>query len=170
MNKEKKIKLENNPSATKQKPVYNSEGQMIFSKFDFSELGTKQTDIKVPVIKDPQVALKKIKEEEKKLKELKEAGEIDKVKKIVEKKAVKAALLKSEGVKIKDDPELLKKAIMKKKMQKHKSAKKWEARKNQVEKLKEAKQKKRTENIQKKMKEKKGHKLKKLAKKGRIIL
>ena len=172
MNKDQKIKPENIhvQNASKQKPVYNNEGQMIFSKFDFSELGTKKSDIKPHVIKDPEVALRKIKEQEEKIKELKKAGEIEKVKKIIEKKAVKNALLKSEGVKVKDDPELLKKSIVKKKTRKDKSAKKWEARKSKIEKMKQDKQQKRTENIQKKIKEKKGKKLKKLAKKGRIIV
>lgn len=152
----------------KQKPVLNSEGQVIYSKFDFSVLGAKKSDFKKQT-KDPEVLLKKMKEHDNKIKSLKEEGELDKVREIVEKRAIKTALMKSEGIKVKDDSELLKKSIKKKKSKKEKSAKKWEAREKQVKKEQEERQKKRTKNIQARAHQKKLGKMKKAAKKGRII-
>ncbi|KAL0275415.1 UNVERIFIED_CONTAM: hypothetical protein PYX00_003268 [Menopon gallinae] len=148
------------------KPVYDK-GQMIFSKFDFSETGVKKAPYKNPT-KDPEVALKKIKEEDKKLKTLKEEGETELVQKIVEKKAWKTAFMKSEGVNIKDDPELLKKAIRKKKSMKDRSIKKWEEREHRLNKFKEEKQRKRMENIQARAENKKQNQMKKAAKRGRV--
>lgn len=152
----------------KQKPVLNSEGQVIYSKFDFSVLGAKKSDFKKPT-KDPKVLLKKIKEQDKKIKTLKEEGQVDKVQELVEKNAIKTALLRCEGITVKDDTELLKKSIKKKKSKKEKSAKKWEARENKVKRDQEEKQKKRTQNIQARAQKKKIKKLKKASKKGRLI-
>lgn len=165
----KNIKSENGDVAPKkQKPVLNSEGQVIYSKFDFSVLGAKKTDLKKPKV-DPKIMLQKLKEQEKMVKNLKEEGKIDEAKQIVERKAIKTALMKMEGVKVKDDTELLKKSIKKKKMKKIKSVKKWQDRENKVRKDKEERQMKRTKNIQARAHQKKLGKLKKAAKKGRII-
>lgn len=164
-----KVKQENGVvPIKKQKPLYNSEGQIIYSKFDFSVLGAKKTDFKNKA-RDPKVALKIIREQEKKIKNLKESGEVDKVREIVENKAIKSALMRSEGIKVRDDTELLKKTILKKKLKKEKSKRKWAARVNKVEKDQEERQKKRTANIQARSHKKKVKKLKKAAKKGRII-
>ncbi|EEB12448.1 conserved hypothetical protein [Pediculus humanus corporis] len=95
----KNIKSENGDVAPKkQKPVLNSEGQVIYSKFDFSVLGAKKTDLKKPKV-DPKIMLQKLKEQEKMVKNLKEEGKIDEAKQIVERKAIKTALMKMEGVK-----------------------------------------------------------------------
>ena len=175
------------------KPIYNSEGKMVFSKFDFTE---EQKDQKKPQI-DPKSALKKIQKEKDKLKSLEEIGKsttwlqvlvlpnpqifdinlkftifpgkTERVKIIEEKTAWKTALDKAQGVKVKDDVSLLKKSIKKIEQKKKSSKKKWDERKDNVEKRKEGKQSKREENIQRRKHGNKQNKAKKLAKKGRSV-
>ncbi|XP_015189408.1 PREDICTED: surfeit locus protein 6 homolog [Polistes dominula] len=151
----------------KPKPVFNSEGKMVFSKFDFSEIGTKQKSLKSE--KDPKKILQQLQQKKEKLKELEQSGEKDKVEEIKEKEAWKTALARANGEKVKDDPELLKRTIKRQELQKKKSSKKWESRLESVQKFKQERQDKRQENITKRKREKKTNKLKKASKKGRII-
>ncbi|KAK2584118.1 hypothetical protein KPH14_006559 [Odynerus spinipes] len=163
------FKTEDNkmPKIPRPKPVFNSEGKMVFSKFDFSEIGTKKKPPKSE--KDPKKILQQLQQKKEKLKELEQLGEKDKVEEIKEKEAWKSALARAGGEKVKDDPDLLKRTIKRQEQQKKRSAKKWESRIETVHKSKQEKQEKRQENIMKRKKEKKTHKLKKAAKKGRVI-
>ncbi|KAK9881172.1 hypothetical protein WA026_014520 [Henosepilachna vigintioctopunctata] len=148
------------------KPIFNSEGKMVFSKFDFSNIGNKNNR---KHLTDPKKLLSNLEKQNEKITSLKESGEIDRAVQLKEKNAWKNALAKASGEKVRDDPALLKKTI-KRKEQHHKSSKKkWEARQNTVIKNKEEKQNKRQENIDKRKKSKKLTKLKKAAKKGKII-
>ncbi|XP_058799166.1 surfeit locus protein 6 homolog [Phymastichus coffea] len=155
------------PKAPKQKPIFNSQGNMVFSKFDFSEIGTKKKLTKIE--KDPKKILLQLEEKKKKIKELEEAGEKEKAEEYKEKEAWKAALAKAVGEKVKDDPELLKRTIKREEQKKKRSQKKWDARKDKTQGVIQDRQQKRMENIQKRKKEVKTNKLKKAAKKGRII-
>jgi len=155
------------PKVSRAKPVFNSEGNMVFSKFDFSEIGTKKKPPKSE--KDPKKALQLLQQKKEKLKELEAAGEKEKAQEIKEKEAWKTALAKSSGDKIKDNPELLKKTIKRTEQQKTKSAKKWDSRIEGVQKTKQESQQKRQENILKRKKDKKTNKLKRASKKGRVI-
>lgn len=56
------------------KPVYNSEGKMVFSKFDFSEQGGGTGEAKKQNL-DPKSALRKIEGHKQKIKKLEEIGE-----------------------------------------------------------------------------------------------
>lgn len=153
------------------KPIYNSEGKMVFSKFDFSESGFKN-EVAVKKGRDekhPQKMLKKIEKQNEKLKELEKTGEIGKVTEIREKIAWNKALSKSEGVKVKDNPDLLKKTIKREIQQKQKSKRKWDARIEGMKNRRDERQKKRMENIEARKKQVKVNKLKKAAKRGRII-
>ncbi len=161
-NKQSLIKASNSSSTTA-KPVYNAEGKMVFSKFDF--MGGKNNKKSA---KDPKAALQSIQKQKDKIKSLEAKGASDKVKAIEETTAWKNALDKTEGVKVKDDVTLLKKSIKKQEQRKKSSKKKWDERVSGVEKRKEAKQNKRSENISKRKQDKKQNKMKKLAKKGRI--
>ena len=80
------------------------------------------------------------------------------MKTIEEKTAWSTAMAKAEGVKVKDDVDLLKKSIKKIDQRKKKSKQKWEDRKESVEKRKDFKQKKRSENISKRKQDKKNNK------------
>lgn len=161
--------FENKPKPLK--PIYNSEGKMVFSKFDFSESGFKSDVLekKGREERDPYKILKKIEKRNEKLKELEMKGEVEKLTEIREKVAWNKALNKSEGVKVKDNPELLKKTIKRERKQKQKSKKKWGARIEGMKNCQEEKQRKRMENIEARKKQVKVNKLKKAAKKGRII-
>ncbi|XP_012540627.2 surfeit locus protein 6 homolog [Monomorium pharaonis] len=165
-----KIKTESEevPKVPKAKPVFNSEGKMVFSKFDFSEIGVKK---KLPKSQnDPKKILQQLQQKKEKLKQLEDLGDKEKAEDIREKDAWKSALAKASGEKIKDDPELLKRTIKRNEQKKKYSAKKWNSRIENVQKSVQERQEKRRENIMKKKKEKKQNKLKKAAKKGRIIL
>ncbi|CAG5078839.1 Similar to Surf6: Surfeit locus protein 6 homolog (Drosophila melanogaster) [Cotesia congregata] len=143
---------------SKIKPVFNAEGHMIFSKFDFSEIGTKKHPKKFLGSKDPKKRLEELKTKKQKLQELKAAGETKKAKQLEQKDSWRAILARAAGERVLDDPELLKKTIRRKEHLKKHSAKKWEARTNKVQKDIETRQKKRQENILKRKKDKKTHK------------
>ena len=81
----------------------------------------------------------------------------------------RSAMDKAAGVKIKDNPQLIKRSIKKMKKRKERSSKKWNDRKEATEKRIDFKQKKRTMNIKKRIDGKKDRKIKRLKKKGRII-
>lgn len=151
---------------TKEQPIFNKDDKMVFSKIDFAGLGN--TKIK-KADTNPKKVLEQVQQVNDKIKKLKETGEIQKATEIKEKTAWKNALAKTQGVKVKDDPVLLKKSIQKLEQRKRSSKKKWENRAENVKKGKEEKQRKRTENIEKRKKDKKLHKLKRASKKGKII-
>ncbi|XP_059093526.1 surfeit locus protein 6 homolog [Tigriopus californicus] len=158
------------------KPVYNSEGKVVFSKFDFSEDSAPTSEVKAKIsgpggIKaaDPKAALQKIKKHKEKIKTLKAEGKMDAVKAITDHTAWKSALDKAEGVKVKDDETLLKKTIKKHEQKKKSSKKKWDDRQGQVEQTKANFQKKRSENLKKRKDQVKQTKVKKAAKRGRLV-
>nr|CAI5850482.1 unnamed protein product [Callosobruchus analis] len=153
-------------STKSDKPIYNKDEKIVFSKFDFSEIGKKK---KLKIEKDPKKILKNLEKQKEKISRLKESGEIEKAIEIKEKAAWKNALAKAEGQKIKDDPLLLQKSVKKKEQKQRSSKKKWEQRIQGVEKAKQERQQKRKDNIQKRKKDKKTNKLKKAAKRGKII-
>jgi len=95
-----KIKTENEevPKVPKPKPVFNSEGKMVFSKFDFSEIGVKK---KLPKSQnDPKKVLQQLQQKKEKLKQLENLGEQEKAEDIREKDAWKSALAKASGEKV----------------------------------------------------------------------
>ncbi|XP_054007181.1 surfeit locus protein 6 homolog [Hylaeus anthracinus] len=164
-----KIKKEDGemPKIPRPKPIFNSEGKMVFSKFDFSEIGTKKKPPKSE--KDPKKVLLQLKQKKEKLKIMEQSGEKEKVEEIKEKEAWKSVLAKASGNKVKDDPDLLKRTINRNEQKKKHSAKKWESRLENVQKGIRERQEKRQENIMKRKKDKKLNKLKKATKKGRVM-
>ena len=81
------------------KPIFNSEGRMVFSKFDFGEL-TTPSPIQKKTTLDPKAALIKIKKVKEKVKHLESKGEVDRARSIEEKQAWEGALQRAEGVKV----------------------------------------------------------------------
>lgn len=79
------------------------------------------------------------------------------------------ALAQSEGKKIQDDPDKIKKSLKERQRQKQKSKSKWKTKTDEVEASKQEKQDKRTENIQSRIKNKKARKINSLKKRGRIL-
>lgn len=148
------------------KPIFNKEDKIVFSKFDFDNLGKHK---KPKQEKDPKKLLKKLEHQKDTIQKLKDSGDAEKAIEIREKSQWKNALAKAEGQKVKDDPHLLMKSVKKQEQKQRSSKKKWEQRLEKVDKAKKEKQHKRTENIQKRKKEKKNKKLQKAVKKGKVI-
>ncbi|CAI9301425.1 unnamed protein product [Lactuca saligna] len=98
-----------------------------------------------------------------KAKKLKEAKKEDVV--VATKHSWKAATEKAMGVKVHDDPKLLKKSLQKDKKRREKSAGKWKERVETQEKLSKEKQSKRRGNIEERANQKKARKIAKREKK-----
>ncbi|WAR30514.1 YWIE-like protein [Mya arenaria] len=151
------------------KPIYNSEGQLVFSKFDFTASGKKAKGGKSDLTgKDYKRLLEKI---EKRNEKIRKVGSKDEgaAKSLQEKFKWESVLHKAEGEKVKDNPELLKKALKRKEKIKDKKKQKWDERKSSTKKLQDDKLKKRNENIQKRKQANKDKKVQKAKKKGRIL-
>lgn len=154
--------------STPSKPILNKEGQMVFSKFDFTDSNKKEKHKNEFKGKDYKRLLEKVEKRNEKINKVKSKDEAA-GKVLQDKLKWRAAMDKAEGEKVKDDPELLKKALKRKEKMKAKTKKQWQDRGNTVKKLQDAKQEKRTKNIQVRKQAKKDNKLKKAKKKGRII-
>ncbi|KAG1333989.1 putative ribosomal RNA-processing protein 14-C [Cocos nucifera] len=102
-------------------------------------------------------------ERAKKLEEAKKDPE--KGEKVSKKQSWKAAVRRAAGVKVHDDPKLLKESIKKEKKRQRKHAEKWKERMESVEKLRAEKQKKRTENIKERIHQKRMRRIEKREKK-----
>ncbi|XP_059297749.1 ribosomal RNA-processing protein 14-C-like [Lycium ferocissimum] len=109
----------------------------------------------------------------KKKKKVSKAKELERLKRLEEredrtladKEAWKAAEKKAMGVKVYDNPKLLKESMKKEKKRKEKSSQKWKERMETTDKLKNERQQKRRDNIAGKAKEKKMRKIAKREKK-----
>ncbi|XP_055804069.1 ribosomal RNA-processing protein 14-C-like [Solanum dulcamara] len=112
---------------------------------------------------------KKKKKKVSKPKELERLKRLEEVKRenrtLADKEAWKAAANKAMGLKVYDNPKLLKESIKKDKRRKEKSSEKWKERMHTTEKMKNERQQKRRDNIAGKAKEKKMRKIAKREKK-----
>ncbi|XVE81956.1 hypothetical protein DITRI_Ditri15bG0108200 [Diplodiscus trichospermus] len=115
---------------------------------------------------------KKKKRKLSKFKELENAMKLNEAKKdpekgevIAKKHAWKAAMDRAAGIKVHDDPKLLKQSIQKEKKRRQKNIEKWNERVETTEKLKAEKQQKRSENISEKIHQKKMRRIAKREKK-----
>lgn len=139
----------------------------MFNRINF--LGEQTDTAPPPTSTNAKLALEEITTKQQMYNELEKSGETAKAKKLKERDAWNNLLAKAEGVKVKDNVELLKKTIARKERQKKVSKVKWEERANTLEKTKKEKQDKRTNNLLKKKKEKKEKIKKKAIKKGRFV-
>ncbi|XP_064649635.1 surfeit locus protein 6 homolog [Lineus longissimus] len=156
------------PKGAAAKPIFNKEGKMVFSKFDFTDVGDKEKSSNPMTGKDYKKLLEKVEKRKQKIQELSEK-DAEKGKKFQEKVAWETALHKAEGVKVKDNPEHLKRALKKKEKMKEQRKKKWEERTERTEKQLHDKQVKRKKNISAKKQSRIENKIKKQKKKGRVI-
>jgi hypothetical protein len=166
-------------SKSANKPILNKNGEVVFSKFDFTAdkasakaHGKKNKDDKVSPSsakpKDYKKLLKQLQEKREKIEELKQT-EPEKAKEIEAKSKWKSALEKAQGIKPKDDVNMLKKSIKRLEKQKEKARKGWDERKKEVEERMSKQQEKRAKNLEKKKEKAKEKKIKRLKKKGRIL-
>lgn len=93
-----KVKINNEEVAKvpKRKPVFNSEGKMVFSKFDFSEIGVKK---KLPKT-NPKKMLEQLQQKKEKLRQLEESGDKETAESVREKDVWKSALARASGEKV----------------------------------------------------------------------
>merc|ERR1719216_236134 len=169
--KEQKGNFQKTPGNAKPaKPVFNSDGKMVFSKFDFTngECAIGGESAKKTAL-DPKAALGKIKKHKEKIQSLQAIGKTERAKSLEDKATWKSVMERTEGVKVKDDEGLLKKSIKKLDQKKKSSKRKWDARVEGEENRKKMQQQKRSGNIKKRKQDIKQSKLKKASKKGRSI-
>lgn len=155
--REKKRKREGEESAGKEVNLGNSEGEEII-EYGKVRLGDEQVEGK-----------RKKKRKMSKGKELERAKRLEEVKKenpkVAEREWWKTATNRAMGVKVHDDPKLLKEKLKKEKKRKEKHAEKWKERVETQEKAKQERQQKRKENITGRINEKKMRKIAKREKK-----
>lgn len=166
-------------SSLSKKPILNKNGQIVYSKFDFTADKTiktanskKQHDAASKNVKpkDYKNLLKKLKQKKEKIEELKKSGETEKANELEFKDKLKSAIDRAAGIKVKDNPELLAKAVKRIEKKKDKSRKGWDERVKSVEARKQIVQDKRRKNLEKRKEKNKEKKIKKLKKKGRILM
>jgi hypothetical protein len=146
--------INSRPALNTKKTIVNSEGKVVFSKFDFTSDVAKSQGKGGAKKKNYKKLLEKAESRKKKMEEMK-GDNSEKSKEIIETAKWKKALGKSEGVKQKDDPALLKKAIKRKELQKKKHHKEWKERvENQKKQMKE-RQDRRQKNIRDRIDKKK---------------
>jgi len=90
------IKIENKDEQKIPKRIFNSEGKMVFNKFDFSEIGVKK---KLPK-NDPKKMLHQLQENKEKFKQLKESGDTEKAEDLKKRNTWKFALARVNGEKV----------------------------------------------------------------------
>lgn len=152
--------------AKSQPKVYNKEGKLLFSKVQIEGEDKKRSK---GVDTNPQNNLQKLKKQKKKIRELIESGDKSKAKDEKHKMLWKSAFDKTEGLKVKDNEDVLKKSIKTRKNIKKKSKEKWIERKKKVEEKQSTHLKKREENLNKRRTDNQKNKTKKAAKKGRVF-
>ncbi|RXG52369.1 Surfeit locus protein 6-like protein [Armadillidium vulgare] len=108
------------------KKIYNNSGQLVYSKFDFSQSA---------------------KEKWEENKYLQSQGKVSDAVTCLEKNAWNKAMKKAQGEKVKDDVQKLKKSLDKKMQKKKKSQAKWNERTDNVKKQQDARQEKRKQNL-----------------------
>jgi hypothetical protein len=174
------------PNKVQKKPILNQNGQIVYSKFDFSvdgvdslkngnnsNGGSKSKHSKVNANsnvkpKDYKVLVKKLQEKKEKLTKLKET-EPEKAFEMETNEKWRTALDKASGVKVKDDIDLLKRSIKRVEKKKEKTRKEWSERVQKVEHSKQKAQEKRNKNIEARKDKKKEKKVKRLKKRGRLL-
>jgi Surfeit locus protein 6 len=166
----KKVKVKEDPDTeqaqqeSKKSAVYNKEGKLFFSKIHIDGEKKKKSHET-----NPQLNLQKLKAQKKKIQELAESGDKLKAKEEKEKVLWKAAFEKTDGLKVKDNADILKKTIKKRKVEKKKSKVEWGQRKQKVQEKQDAKSKKREDNLNKRKTDNVKNKKKKAIKLGRLL-
>ena len=144
---------------------------MVFSKFDFDETTEKKRSkhADVPTGKNYKVLLKRADKRKGNRSEV-EVMDKEPAFERTTKDSWKSALLKAEGVKVKDNAELLKKAMKRRERMKKNSERKWDDREKTLAKQMKDRQDKRAKNITKKKEGRANKKIQRAKKRGRVIV
>ncbi|XP_042205379.1 surfeit locus protein 6 homolog [Homarus americanus] len=149
--------------------IYNQKGELVFSKFDFSSSSTAaEVDSNLKPRDLKQVLSQALKEKEK-VKRMEQKGYLGSAAEVLDQKAWSGALQKAEGIKIKNDVDLLKKSLHKKSARKKASQKSWEERKEAINRKILEKQNNRQKNVKSRKNAKLSKKMKKMKNKGHIV-
>jgi len=146
--------------------------KMVFSKFDFSEDSStkkrKRSD-DVATGRNYKALMKKAKKKEDALLRV---AEVDKqqASEMTRKAQWKSALLKAEGVKLKDNAELLKRSMKRRQQQKKSSERKWNERAKTLQSQMKNRQEKRIRNIAKKKEARHEKRIDRAKKRGRVVV
>ncbi|PIO69658.1 surfeit locus protein 6 [Teladorsagia circumcincta] len=159
----------------KKEPTKEEDVAVSFSKFDFlvknekkkKRLSTSEKKQKF-VGKDYKSLINKVEKREEKLEKLKQK-EPEKAAELEHDIKWKRALSRAQGIKVKDNMELLQKGLKRKEKMKEKRKENWANRKSNVEREEAKRQEKRKGNLQKRIDEKKKRKLQLMKKKGRVL-
>ena len=172
---------EANSHDKQRKPILNKQGQVVFSKFDFtadktikssagsasaaSKSKTANANVKP---KDYKKVLKQLEEERERKEQLRQVDPA-KADELESKAKWRAAIDKASGVKVKDDVDMLRRAVKRQEKKKEKAKKGWAERVKQTEEKKNKVQEKRRANIDKRKEKNREQKMKRLKKKGRVL-
>ncbi|XP_055352132.1 surfeit locus protein 6-like [Paramacrobiotus metropolitanus] len=156
------------PSSQRSSSIVSEEGRMIFSRFDFFQTDADAVHPKQAKGKNLTHLLNKAEADQRKLQQA-EAEDEEKGKELRQKKAWQEALLKAQGVKLKNDPDKLRKALKEQKKRKKRSERKWTERTGHVHKEQKERQDKRQKNLDKRKEAKQAKKRQKAIKKGHLI-
>ena len=140
-------------SQIKTKPSVNADENtnFLFNKLEFEDT-SKAPQARLP--KDPHVALKKVQKQHEKLVNIR-SSDPKKATELEERVAWSKAIDKAQGIAVRDDPKLLKRAARRREKQKEKGKERWDERQEKIRKEKTRKQEKRRENIENKKQAKK---------------
>ena len=150
--------------ARSKKQVLNDNGEVVFSKFDFTRNIEDTTKFEGKV-KNYKKLLASAEARKKKMDDLK-AVDAKKAKEMQQQVHWKSAIEKAEGIKQKNDPSLLKKTIKRKEKLKKKHRKEWKERTEMQKKQMEERQKLRKKHIQERIDAKKNKNINKGKKKS----
>lgn len=172
-NKQHKPNRDSLPAASNKKagkaglaaPVFNRDSHIVYSKFELADSSTGM-DAHPKVEKKKLVRQLEVKAE--KMKNLEERDP-ERAKQAQEKQKWHRALDRAEGIKVRDDPTLLKATLKRHEKRRQQSRKKWESRTEHVKQRQEERQQKRRDNIKARKQAKLQTKMKRLKKKGHIV-
>ena len=152
-------------------PILNADGKMVFSKFDFTGTsgGEKKGKAAASKGKDFRRLLEQATKRKTEEKAVREAGGGGAAGGAAGAHQWKAAMQRAEGVKVRDDPVLLRQSLKRKEKRKEKSAQAWEERGEKVEAKQKGRQDKRKRNLKKRKQANVDKKVKHSKKKGHII-
>ncbi|XP_062515637.1 uncharacterized protein LOC134191089 [Corticium candelabrum] len=162
--KKSKSKVGRQTTTISQKPrqeIVNDDGEVVFSKFDFTTGvtdGTHDASSSRKMNKDFRKLIEKAEKRRTKLNELKMENP-DKAEAKAEKIAWKTATEKAEGIKQTDDISLLKKAAKRRQKQKDRSSRDWKKRIGSQKEKQIERQEKRQRHIQERIEQKKARKM-----------